>query len=165
MLLHTVFKKVSNQYKKVKVMREKKNFKAVCKEQWQKIAKALWFVAGTICVVLGAIGILLPILPTTPFLLAAAACYFKSSEKMHNWLLTNKLFGKYIRDYKEGKGLPMKTKITALSLLWITIALSTVFMLNQLLPTQLVLPMQLIMVTVAIVVSIHILRLPTLKET
>jgi len=146
-------------------MEEKKNFASACRKQGQKLVRALWFIAGTICVALGAIGIVLPILPTTPFLLAAAACYYKSSEKMHRWLLNNKWFGEYIRNYTEGKGLPMKTKIAALSLLWITIVFSTVFMLDRLLPAQLVLPMQLIMVAVAVVVSIHILRLPTVKKT
>ena len=146
-------------------MEEKKNFASACRKQGQKLVRALWFIAGTICVALGAIGIVLPILPTTPFLLAAAACYYKSSEKMHRWLLNNKWFGEYIRNYTEGKGLPMKTKIAALSLLWITIVFSTVFMLHRLLPAQLVLPMQLIMVAVAVVVSIHILRLPTVKKT
>jgi uncharacterized membrane protein YbaN (DUF454 family) len=145
-------------------MKEKKTFASSCKEQGRKIARVLWFIAGTICVVLGAIGIVLPILPTTPFLLAAAACYYKSSERMHRWLLNNKWFGEYIRNYTEGKGLTMKTKITALTVLWITISFSTVFMLDRLLPAQLVLPMQLTMIAVAIAVSAHILRLPTFKK-
>ena len=145
-------------------MEEKKTFTSACKEQGRKIVKTLWFIAGTICVVLGAIGMVLPLLPTTPFLLAAAACYYKSSEKMHRWLLNNKWFGEYIRNYTEGKGLTKKTKITALALLWATIGFSTVFMLNRLLPAQLVLPIQIIMIVVAIAVSLHILRLPTFKK-
>ena len=145
-------------------MEEKKTFASSCKEQGRKIARVLWFIAGTICVVLGAIGIVMPILPTTPFLLAAAACYYKSSERMHRWLLNNKWFGEYIRNYTEGKGLTIKTKITALTVLWITIVFSTVFMLDRLLPPLLVLPMQLIMIAVAIAVSAHILRLPTFKK-
>jgi len=146
-------------------MEEKKSFAATCKEQGQKIVRTLWFIAGTVCVVLGAIGIVLPILPTTPFLLAAAACYYKSSERMHKWLLNNKWFGEYIRNYKEGKGLTRKTKITALTVLWVTISFSTVFMLQRLLPAQLVLPLQLVMIAVAVAVSIHILKLPTYKKT
>jgi hypothetical protein len=142
----------------------KKTFTSACKEQGRKLVRTLWFIAGTICVVLGAIGIVLPILPTTPFLLAAAACYYKSSERMHKWLLNNKWFGEYIRNYTEGKGLTKKTKITALSVLWITIIFSTFFMLDRLLPAQLVLPMQIIMIAVAIAVSTHILRLPTFKK-
>jgi uncharacterized membrane protein YbaN (DUF454 family) len=102
---------------------------------------------------LGAIGIVFPILPTTPFLLAAAACFCKSSKRMYSWLMNNKWFGEYIKNYKEGRGLPLKTKITALVVLWVTIGFSTGFLLNRLLPGQLVLPMQLIMVAVAIGVA------------
>ena len=118
-----------------------------------------------ICLVLGAIGMVLPILPTTPFLLASAACFCKSSPRMYNWLLKNKWFGEYIRNYREGRGIPMKTKITALTVLWITIVFSSFFLLNRFLPPQLVLPMQLIMLAVAIGVSIHILKLPTFRRT
>ena len=146
-------------------MTEKKTIASACREQGRKIVRTLWFIAGTICVVLGAIGIVLPILPTTPFLLAAAACYYKSSEKMHRWLLNNKWFGEYIRNYTEGKGLTKKTKITALTVLWATIIFSTIFMLHRMLPPNLVLPLQLVMIAVAVAVSIHILRLPTFKKT
>jgi len=146
-------------------MEEKKaSRREAFKKKGQKLVRALWLIAGTICLVLGAIGIVLPVLPTTPFLLAAAACYYKSSPRMHHWLLNNRWFGEYIRNYKEGKGLTLKTKITALTMLWITIGVSTVFMLDRLLPAQLVLPMQLIMIAVAIAVSTHILRLPTFKK-
>src|SRR5512138_617244 len=102
----------------------------------------LWLSAGLLCTGFGAIGMVLPILPTTPFLLAAAACFCKSSTRMYNWLLGNKWFGEYIKNYREGRGLPMRTKITALIILWVTIGVSTIFLLNRLLPPQLVLPMQ-----------------------
>lgn len=129
-----------------------------------KVTRAIWLVTGLICLSLGALGIVLPILPTTPFLIAAAACFCKSSTRMYNWLLNNKWVGEYIRSYKEGRGLPMGAKITTLAFLWATIGISTVFFLNWLLPSQLVLPIQLIMITVAVGVSIHILKLPTLKK-
>jgi uncharacterized membrane protein YbaN (DUF454 family) len=145
-------------------VKEKKTFSSACKYQGRKILRTIWFIAGTICVALGVIGMVLPLLPTTPFLLAAAACYYKSSEKMHKWLLTNNLFGEYIRNYTEGKGLTKKTKITALTVLWATIVFSTVFMLNRLLPANLLLPLQLIMIAIAVAVSIHILRLPTFER-
>ena len=144
---------------------KRKTFAEACKEQGRKLVRTLWFIAGTICVVLGAIGIVLPLLPTTPFLLAAAACYYKSSEKMHRWLLNNKWFGEYIRNYQEGKGLTKKTKITALTVLWVTIGFSTVFVSPRLLPAMLVLPLQLVMMAVAIAVSAYLLRLPTFKKT
>ena len=89
-----------------------------------RLVRSLFFIAGTITLVLGAVGVVLPILPTTPFLLISLACYLKSSERMTHWMLNNKYFGTYIRNYKEGKGIPMKTKLFAISILWITIAFS-----------------------------------------
>jgi uncharacterized protein len=138
--------------------------KVKCEKKGQKITRALWLAVGLVCVGLGAIGMVLPILPTTPFLLAAAACFCKSSTRMYDWLLSNKWFGEYIRNYREGRGLSMRTKITALTVMWATIGVSTVFLLNRLLPSQLVLPVQIVMIAVAVGVSIHILRLPTFKK-
>ena len=135
------------------------------KKKMQKATRAIWFFTGMICLILGAIGAVLPILPTTPFLLASAACFCKSSSRMYNWLLNNRWFGEYVKNYREGRGLPMKTKITALAVLWLTIGFSTVFLLSRILPPQLVMIMQLIMVAVAVAVSIHILRLPTFKKS
>jgi uncharacterized membrane protein YbaN (DUF454 family) len=144
--------------------KEKSVQKIKCEKKGQKIIRTLWLAVGLVCVGLGAIGMVLPILPTTPFLLAAAACFCKSSKRMYDWLLSNGWFGEYIRNYKEGRGLTMKTKITALTVMWATIGISTVFLLNRLLPSQLILPLQIVMIAVAIGVSIHILRLPTFKK-
>ena len=135
-----------------------------CEKKGQKVAKALWLFAGLTCLGLGTIGMVLPILPTTPFLLAAAACFCKSSTKMYNWLLNNKWFGDYIKNYKEGKGLPIKTKVIALTVLWATLSISAVFFLNRFLPPQFVLPMQIVMFAVAVGVSVHVLRLPTFMK-
>ncbi|MEM3356821.1 MAG: YbaN family protein [Candidatus Bathyarchaeia archaeon] len=137
---------------------------ATCTPNRNRVKRTIWFIAGTACVALGAVGSVLPILPTTPFLLAAAACYCKSSERAYRWLLNNKWFGEYIRNYKEGRGIPKKTKIAALSVLWVTIGFSTVFALPRLLPEMIILPMQLAMVAVAVAVSVHILKLPTFKR-
>jgi hypothetical protein len=100
---------------------------ATPKSRKLKLVKALLLVAGTFSLALGAIGIFLPILPTTPFLLLSAACYLRSSERMHKWLLGNRWFGEYIRNYQEGKGIPMKTKILAMSFLWVAILYSALF--------------------------------------
>ena len=137
--------------------KKKASLASTCKKSSQKLIRALWFIAGTISLVLGAIGIVLPVLPTTPFLLAAAACYYKSSQRMHNWLLNNRWFGEYIRNYKEGKGFTLKTKITAITLLWITICFSAFFIID-------ILAVQLILLVIAIAVSTHIIRLPTFKK-
>ena len=120
----------------------------------QKLVRAFFFVAGTVSLVLGAVGIVLPVLPTTPFLLLALACYLRSSERMTHWMLNNKYFGKYIRNYKEGKGIPLKTKLFALTILWATIVFSTFFIIPMLI-------VQIILFAVAAAVTIHLTRLPT----
>jgi uncharacterized membrane protein YbaN (DUF454 family) len=122
-----------------------------------KLIRSMFFMAGTITLVIGAIGIFLPILPTTPFLLLSLACYLRSSEKMTHWMLNNKYFGKYIRNYKEGKGIPLKTKIFAISVLWITIIFSAGFII----PFWIV---QIILIIIAFSVTIHLIRLPTFKS-
>jgi len=89
-----------------------------------RLKRQLLIVTGTICVVIGVIGIFIPILPTTPFLLLAAACYLRSSQKFHSWLMNNRLFGTYIRNYTEGRGIPIKVKLFTIVLLWVTIGIS-----------------------------------------
>jgi uncharacterized protein len=135
------------------------------KRSKHKLVKGLWLVAGLICLSFGVLGIVLPVLPTTPFLLATAACFCKSSDRMYFWLLNNRLFGSYIRNYKEGKGLGLKTKITTLSFLWVTIGISIVFFLESLLPSNFVFPIQIAMLAIAVIVSVHVLSLPTFKKT
>ncbi len=86
-----------------------------------RLVRGLLMVGGTFFLVLGLIGIALPILPTTPFLLLAAFCYARSSKRFYDWLLNHRWFGEYIRDYQEGRGIPLKAKVMGLSLLWFTI--------------------------------------------
>jgi uncharacterized protein len=128
------------------------------KSKKQKVIRTLLFVAGTFSLTLGAIGVFLPILPTTPFLLLSAACYMRSSERMHKWLLGNRWFGEYIRNYQEGKGIPMKTKIVAMAILWAAIIYSAFFALDEILVAQVAL------LIIALGVSVHLIRLPTLKK-
>lgn len=124
--------------------------------QSDKFLSKLLIFLGTIFVGLGILGMFLPILPTTPFLLIAAACYARSSKRFYLWLLNNKLFGSYIRDYKERKSIPLKVKIFTVSLLWITIIFSAIFATN-------VIYIRIILVVIAICVTIHILSLRTLR--
>ena len=81
----------------------------------------MWVLGGTVCVALGILGIFLPILPTTPFLLLAAYCYTRGSDRFYNWLLNRSWFGGYIRNYREGRGIPLKQKLLSIALLWLTI--------------------------------------------
>ena len=88
------------------------------------IRKAVLIFAGTVCVALGVLGMFLPLLPTTVFLLMAAYCYSRSSEKFHTWLLNNRLCGSYIRNYKSGKGISLRQKLSTIAILWISIGFS-----------------------------------------
>jgi len=121
------------------------------------LKKVIFVLAGTISLGLGAVGVFLPILPTTPFLLLSAACYYKGSERMHQWLLSNRLFGSYVRNYKEGKGISLTGKIWTLSLLWITICLSAFYVMNNY-------AIQIVLFAVAIAVTIHVMTLPTARR-
>ncbi len=80
--------------------------------------KALYITLGTISLVLGILGIFLPLLPTTPFLLLTAALYFKSSSRLYKWLLNQKHLGPYIRNFRENKTIPLRAKILSISLMW-----------------------------------------------
>lgn len=82
------------------------------------------FACGCLSVVLGVIGIFLPVLPTTPFLLLAAACFARSSKRFYLWLVLHPKLGPWVRDYLDGEGLPLKGKIWALVLMWASISFS-----------------------------------------
>ncbi|MCU6501035.1 YbaN family protein [Rugamonas sp. A1-17] len=79
---------------------------------------------GCLAVVLGVLGIFLPLLPTTPFLLLASACFARGSTRLHHWLQTNRVFGKYLRDYENGKGIPLRGKIWVLVFMWASLGYS-----------------------------------------
>ena len=94
--------------------------------------KKLFLIAiGTISLTLGVIGIVVPGLPTTVFLLFTAACYARSSDKLYNWLLDHKLFGKLIKDYNVHKAMPLKSKIVALVMMWTAILTSCIFFIQN----------------------------------
>ena len=129
----------------------------IVKPRRNRVTRVLLMIAGTVSLTFALIGLVLPLIPTTPFLLLTAACYCRSSERLYNWLITNKWFGEYIKNYTEGKGIPLKTKIFALTILWVTIGISALL----LVPIFIV---QLILLVIAIAVSIHILRLSTYRR-
>ena len=121
------------------------------------LSRWLLIIVGTFFVGLGIIGIFLPLLPTTPFLLLAAACYARSSKRFYNWLLTNRWFGNYIRNHRERKGVPFKIKILSISFLWIAIGYSAIFVVHIFLG-------RIILILITIGVTIHILSIQTLKH-
>jgi uncharacterized membrane protein YbaN (DUF454 family) len=121
-----------------------------------RLKSRLFVIAGTIALVIGVFGIITPVLPTTPFLLLAAICYMKSSQRLYNALLHNRIFGTYIRNYLEGRGMSLKMKIWTLSLLWIAI-ICTAFLATE------SLVLRIILAVVVIGVTAHILLIKTIK--
>ena len=120
------------------------------------IKKAILIFTGTVCVGLGVLGMFLPLLPTTVFLLMAAYCYSRSSQRFHNWLLTNRLCGKYISNYRSKRGITARQKVSTLVTLWASIGFSTWLLGGRLWVT-------LILAAVAIGVTVHILWIKTYR--
>jgi len=117
----------------------------------------LFITLGFITLVLAIIGIFIPLLPTTPFLLLSAALFFRGSQKLYDWLINHKIFGEYIRNFREYKAIPLSTKIFALVTLW-AVMLSTAFIVfDQWLIRG-------ILIAIAVGVTIHILHYKTLKK-
>lgn len=121
------------------------------------LIKAFLIIIGSTSLLLGIMGLFLPILPTTPFLLLSAFCFSKSSDKLYRKLLENKDFGSYIRDYQEGKGIPKRVKTFALITLWTAIGFSIFFLIDSILFKSL-------LIIVATAVTIHILSVKTKKD-
>ena len=118
------------------------------------LKKGFLITAGTLSVGVGVVGIFLPLLPATPFLLVAAACYVRSSNRLYRWLLTNRVTGSYIADYRAGNGIPARAKAVSICVLWITLAISSLMV--QIWWVWLILG------AVAVGVPLFILSLPTL---
>ncbi|MHB9055085.1 MAG: YbaN family protein [Paludibacteraceae bacterium] len=93
--------------------------------------KTFFIVAGSFSLVLGVVGVFLPILPTTPFLLLSAALFARSSEKLYMWLIYHKIFGKYIRNFREDKAIPLRAKIFSIITLWLFMLYSIFFIVNE----------------------------------
>lgn len=122
----------------------------------KSIKSGLLVICGTLSLLLGAVGIFFPVLPTTPFLLLSAACYARSSVRLHSWLLNTRIFGSYIRDYQEGRGVSLRHKIAALVLLWLSIGYAAGFAVSR---TWL----RLLLLGIAAGVTIHLCKLKTRK--
>ncbi len=122
------------------------------------LIKTLLIIAGFIFVGLGILGMFLPVLPTTPFLLLAAACFGKSSPRFYCWLLNNKWFGSYIKNYRLGLGIPLRIKIFSISFLWITILSSAIFFIDNIY-------VKILLIGIAIAVTTHISMVKTKRRT
>ena len=121
------------------------------------IYRYLYFISGVLLVAIGVIGIFLPILPTTIFLILASACFIKSSPKANEWLRNHKILGMYIKNYQDKSGLTIKSKIFNITFLWIMISVSAIFF------TELWY-IRLLLLAIAVGVTIHLLMVKTKKN-
>lgn len=121
------------------------------------LRKGVLAAIGIISVGLGTIGVFLPLLPTTPFLLLAAACFIRSSDRLYNWLIHHRWFGRYIRNYREHRAITLSAKIVTLTLLWCAIGYSVVFVAGTWW-------LRALLAAIAIGVTTHILILKTLTR-
>ena len=115
-------------------------------------------IAGLFFTAIGIIGIFVPILPTTPFLLLAAACFIRSSDRLYNWLISNRVFGRYLKNYMEKKGIPLGVKIFTILLLWITILISVIFFVR-------IIWVDILLVIIAVGVTIHLIMIRTFRSS
>jgi hypothetical protein len=119
--------------------------------------KRLLTVAGFVALGVGVIGVFIPLLPTTPFLLLAATCFFRSSDRLYAWLIHHKWFGAYIRHYREHRAITLRAKVVTLLLLWSVIAYTAFGIVSAWWA-------RVLLGVIAVGVTIHILHLKTLTR-
>jgi len=127
------------------------------KQASNKVVKYILASLGLLSLFLGVLGIFLPLLPTTPFLLLSAALFMKSSTRLYNWLMNHKYLGKYLQNYILHKTISIRTKISAISLLWIAILASVIIIIEKVI-------VKIVLLAIAIAVTIHILSFKSNKE-
>jgi uncharacterized membrane protein YbaN (DUF454 family) len=114
--------------------------------------RAALLVVGLLSLVTGVIGMFVPLLPTTCFLLLAAWCFARSSPRLHRWMYANKWFGAYLQDYREGRGIPRALTVGSLSVMWLTIGGSVAFAVSS---TW----VRLALIAIAVGVTVHVASL------
>jgi len=122
----------------------------------QSLVRYLLIAGGLICTVLGFIGVFIPVLPTTPFLLLASFLFVRSSKALHDWLMNHPLFGPYLTQYIKHHAVSRRAKISALVFLWLSLILSMILVSKPIVTAVLLL--------VGTGVSIHLLTLRTYVE-
>ena len=114
------------------------------------VVRVLCIIVGSVSLILGIIGIFVPLLPTTPFLLLTAFFYTKGSQRSYNWLMNQPVLGKYIRDYRENKIIPLRAKIISLVLMWASMTYCVICLIHKW-------PIRMLLVMIAVGVTIHVL--------
>ncbi len=127
------------------------------KKHSSKHVRVLLVIVGTVALALGLIGIILPLLPTTPFLLLATACYARSSDRFYNGLMSNRLFGPPIREWRDYRSVTKKTKVSSIIIVAISFGTTIGFVLDKPLP-------RIILTVVALGIIAILLLLPTRRR-
>lgn len=122
-----------------------------------KLFRYAYLTAGILLVMIGVIGIFLPLLPTTIFLILASACFVKSSPKANDWLRNHKILGIYLKNYQDKTGLTVKTKAVTITFLWLSIIFSAFFLTSEFY-------IRMILLAIAVGVSIHLILVKTKKN-
>lgn len=122
-----------------------------------RLWRGLLLAAGLLSLALGVLGIFLPLLPTVPFLLLAAACFARSSERVHRWLLNHAQLGPMLAGFLDGQGIPRQAKIRAIALVWLTISPSALWLVSH--PW-----LKGLLFAVALAVTLYLWRLPLRAE-
>lgn len=120
--------------------------------------KIFLIIVGSVSLVLGVLGIFLPMLPTTPFLLLSAAAWVKASPSLYEWLINHRVLGEYIRNFREYRAIPLRVKIISVSLVWLTIGYCIFAVVDEWWWAQV------LMTLLATAISWHILSFATLKK-
>ena len=123
----------------------------------QKDRNVFYIVIGTLSLVFGLIGVILPVLPTTPFILFSAWCYYRGSERLHNWLINHPYLGPIIEEYGEGEGMTKESKMKAIGMTWLAVILTAVFFLDSF-------SMRVLIIIVAMIGTIILLKMKTRKK-
>jgi uncharacterized membrane protein YbaN (DUF454 family) len=121
------------------------------------IRKILLVTCGLVAVGLGFLGVVLPLLPTTPFLLLAAACFLRSSRRLYLWLMHHRVFGPYLRNYMQHRAISIRAKAISIILIWATITYSAFWVVQNTI-------LRIILLLTATIMSVRILLFKTLTS-
>lgn len=119
-----------------------------------RLLRWLLLLGGTLSLGIGAPGTVVPGLPTTPFVLLAAACYLRSSERLYRWLITNRVFGPVLETWRTHRGMTLRAKLVTLTLVWLTLGSAALFLAESLF-------MKLVLIGIASVKTVFLARIRT----
>ncbi len=122
------------------------------------LSRLLWLAFGFLFAAIGIVGIVIPGLPTTPLMILAAACFAKSSQRFYDWVINNRMFGQHVKNYREGNGIPKKSKPMILGTMWIFITFAVLIGIPDSAPDI----SRYATIALGIIGTIFILRIPNL---